>query len=624
MAEGFTMNNHSTDEVRPIKVICIGAGISGIISAIRLPEKIPNLELRLYEKSEDIGGTWLDNHYPGIACDIPAAAYQLSFESNTQWSAYFAPGGEIKAYWDRVCAKWDVYRYVTFNTQVTEARWNEETCKWTVQLKDVKTGQTTHDSGDILISATGILNAWKWPDIPGLFDFKGHIVHTANWDHSYDLKGKKIALVGGGSSGIQILPEIQPIVERCDHYMRGKTWIAYRVPGKEYPGMNPEDLENFKHSEEELEKFRNDPNAYLEFRCAAEDALNSAPDFIWNGSETQKQAEELFEKIMKSRLEKKPEVYEALKPSYPPGCRRLTPGPGYLKAIVEDNVDFISCGIKEVTETGVIDNNGALREVDAIICATGFDYSLKPRIPTYGLGGVTLGEVWDPVPEAYLSMCPAKMPNYFLYLGPNGGPGTGSTIVFLEAVSNYICKAVAKIQREGLSFMVPKQRAITQFGQYVDKYMENVVYGLNCRSWFKRNDVNSRVVYVYPGGSMSALYVLQNPRWEDFDYGHTAETNINMWGWLGNGTTMAQRDGKSTSDYLRNADIPPVPKMQIENEDSTEASGVVAKTNGIKEAEETNDLNGVKSNASGFKDRLSNITALMDVIGNAFLSLKNE
>jgi hypothetical protein len=182
MAEGFKMNNHPTDEIRPIKVICIGAGISGIISAIRLPEKIPDLELRLYEKSEDIGGTWLDNHYPGsksykmrprknfraflisyrniqllvvsyfgpkkekkaeLSCfkDIPAAAYQLSFESNTQWSAYFAPGGEIKAYWDRVCAKWDVYRYVTFNTEVTEARWNEETCKWTVQLKDVKTGQ---------------------------------------------------------------------------------------------------------------------------------------------------------------------------------------------------------------------------------------------------------------------------------------------------------------------------------------------------------------------------------------------------------------------------------------------------------------------------------------------------
>lgn len=199
----------------------------------------------------------------------------------------------------------------------------------------LKQKKTSSDSGDVLISATGILNAWKWPDIPGLFNFKGHIVHTANWDHSYDLKGKKIALIGGGSSGIQILPEIQPIVERCDHYMRGKTWIAYRVPGKEYPGMNPEDLENckytpprlcfyvqtdhiflVKHSKDELEKFRNDPNAYLEFRCAAEDALNSAPDFIWNGSETQKQAEELFDKTMKSRLEKKPEVYEALKPSY--------------------------------------------------------------------------------------------------------------------------------------------------------------------------------------------------------------------------------------------------------------------------------------------------------------------
>lgn len=126
---------------------------------------------------------------------------------------------------------------------------------------------------------------------------------------------------------------------------------------------------------------------------------------------------------------------------------------------------------------------------------------------------------------------------------------------------------------------------------------------------------------VYPGGSISALYAFKNPRWEDFDYGHTAETNCNMWGWLGNGITMAQRDGKTTSDYLRNVDIPPVPKIEIENENDTKANGVVAKTNGTREEE---DLNNVNSNTSGLNHGVSNITALMDVIGNAFLSLKNE
>lgn len=205
--------------------------------------------------------------------------------------------------------------------------------------------QTWSDSGNVLISATGILNNWKWPDIPGLHDFTGHLVHTANWDHSYDLTDKNVALIGGGSSGIQILPEVQPKVAHCDHYMKGKTWIAYREPGKEVPGMNPENLENcefailsffcslnestishfnklirhdfvVKHTKEELDKWAKDPEAYLEFRCAVEDALNSGTDFIINGTELQKQARALFDEKMRTRLAKKPEVYEALIPEF--------------------------------------------------------------------------------------------------------------------------------------------------------------------------------------------------------------------------------------------------------------------------------------------------------------------
>jgi cation diffusion facilitator CzcD-associated flavoprotein CzcO len=205
-----------------------------------------------------------------------------------------------------------------------------------------------------------------------------------------------------------------------------------------------------------LEKWRNDPEAYLEFRCAVEDALNSGTDFVKVGSKLHADAQKLYEGIMQDRLRNKPGVYEALKPNYPAGCRRLTPGPGYLNAIAKENVDYISIPIEKVTETGIMTNDGKLREVDTIICATGFDTSGKPRIPTYGLDGITLAEVYDPTPEAYLSICPARMPNYFIYLGPNGGPGTGSTIIMLEQVADYICKAVSKLQREGLKSMVPK------------------------------------------------------------------------------------------------------------------------------------------------------------------------
>lgn len=291
-----------------------------------------------------------------------------------------------------------------------------------------------------------------------------------------------------------------------------------------------------------------------------EDALNSGTDFVKIDSKLHADTRKLYEETMQERLKNKPEVYEALKPNYPPGCRRLTPGPGYLNAIAKDNVDYISTPIEKVTETGIITNDGKLREVDVIICATGFDTSCKPRIPTYGLDGVSLADVYDPTPEAYLSMCPAKMPNYFVYLGPNGGPGTGSTVIMLEQVADYICQSVSKLQREGLKSMVAKEEAIKQFGQYVDKYMKGVVYGQNCASWFKRGIEDGRVVYVYPGGSMSLIYVLKNPKWEDFEWTRKKENSVNMWAWLGNGIVKAQRDGTTTSHYLRNVDVPPVPK----------------------------------------------------------------
>lgn len=140
-SRNFEFLSRPTDEIPKIKIICIGAGISGILTAIKIPHRLQNFELQIYEKSADLGGTWYENHYPGLACDIPAAAYQLSFESNTQWSAYFAPGSEIQQYWKKVADKYDVYKYMNFNSQITEARWDEESGLWTVQIKDTKTGE---------------------------------------------------------------------------------------------------------------------------------------------------------------------------------------------------------------------------------------------------------------------------------------------------------------------------------------------------------------------------------------------------------------------------------------------------------------------------------------------------
>lgn len=223
----FELPDKAIDDTRPVRVICIGAGFSGVCAAIRLPQRIPNLDLVVYEKNSDVGGTWFENHYPGIMCDIPSAAYQFTFASWSQWTEFYSGGREIEEYLKWVSRRFGVYRYVKMRHRVEGATWREDSATWEVKVTDLATGTTFTDTCDFLLSATGILNAWEWPVIPGLWDFKGRVLHSADWDDSADMRDKRIALIGGGSSGIQILPSLQPVAKNIDHYNRSQMWIAH-------------------------------------------------------------------------------------------------------------------------------------------------------------------------------------------------------------------------------------------------------------------------------------------------------------------------------------------------------------------------------------------------------------
>lgn len=194
------------DDYRPIRVVVIGAGISGILASIRFPQRIPNLSLVVYEKNEDIGGTWFENRYPGCACDIPAHVYQATFSPNTEWSQFYASSQEIHAYWKKVARKYDCMKYIKLRQQVAGAVWDSQESKWTLkvsesahgpsrsnqdntcQIRDLVQNSEYTDKCDVLISATGALNSWNWPDIPGLHNFRGKLLHSAAWDESYDYK----------------------------------------------------------------------------------------------------------------------------------------------------------------------------------------------------------------------------------------------------------------------------------------------------------------------------------------------------------------------------------------------------------------------------------------------------
>jgi hypothetical protein len=261
---------------------------------------------------------------------------------------------------------------------------------------------------------------------------------------------------------------------------------------------------------------------------------------------------------MQTKLAKKPEIYKALLPTWLPGCRRLTPGPGYLEALVEDNVDFITGSIIKVTETGIVTADGKERKVDAIVCATGFDTSHTPRYTTIGRNGMTLAKHWEKYPSAYMSLATPNFPNLFIIGGPNSATGGGSLLIIYESVISYIVKCVQKMQREKLLAMEISLPAEQAWIDFCDGYFPGTVHAQKCRSWYKGGKEDGRVVGLWPGSSNHANRALKHPRWEDWVYRRRDESD-GWLGWLGDGWTEADRKGGDTGSYLDEADVPPIP-----------------------------------------------------------------
>ena len=262
---------------------------------------------------------------------------------------------------------------------------------------------------------------------------------------------------------------------------------------------------------------------------------------------------------MKTKLAKKPEIFDAMVPAWLPGCRRLTPGPGYLEALVEDNVEFITNPIVTITEQGILTADGKERKVDAIVCATGFDTSHTPRYPTIGRNGVTLEDHWKETPTAYMSLATANFPNLFIVGGPNSATGGGSLLIIFESVISYIVQCIQKLQREKLLSMEISPAAEKAWNDYCDAYFPGTVHVSTCRSWYKGGKEDGRVVGLWPGSSNHANRTLKHPRWEDWVYRYR-DPSDGLLGWLGDGWTEADRNGGDTSSYLDEADIPPTPE----------------------------------------------------------------
>ncbi|KAI0948890.1 hypothetical protein AcW1_008635 [Taiwanofungus camphoratus] len=559
-SDQFKLGTFSIDEYKPIRVVIIGTGFSGIVAGIRFPQRMQNVDLTIYEKNIAVGGTWLTNKYPGLACDIPSHCYQYTFEPKTDWSSFYAPGAEIRAYLQSVVDKYKLMRYIKLQHRLVHAQYDEPSGKWQLRVRrplpgtdsgtdgDVEFEEFT-DSADILFTGTGSLSRWKWPEIEGLRDFKGKLFHTADFevgdstwqDAVKSWSDKKVGVIGVGSSALQVVPALQPKVGKIVNYVRGKTWLATPFVSAELAKLMKRDpnVANYTFTEEDKAALE-DPVYYKQFRRELESVLNSNHPGTLRGTKEQMQARAVFKEHMMKKLAKKPWIADHLIPDFPVACRRLTPGPGYLEALCQDNVDFITSHIDRITTTGIATVDGKHEDLDIIICATGYDTSFQLDFPFIGRGGVSLQEKWTPHPTTYLALCTDGFPNWFMALGPNSGVGSGSLLVVIERQVDYAVEAAKKLQRERLKSIEVKKEAVKDFDEYLESYFPNTVYSEKCRSWYKMGNEEGRIVGIWPGSCLHAVRAIAHPRWEDFEYELEDGVKNRMY-WLGDGQTWNEK-----------------------------------------------------------------------------------
>ncbi|KAK5051557.1 hypothetical protein LTR84_003209 [Exophiala bonariae] len=542
-------------------IVCIGAGVSGIALAIELQQKLEDFELCIYEKNSDIGGTWLENRYPGCACDVPAHAYTYTFEPNPEYSQYYVGSSEIHDYLTKVVQKYDIRKYIHFNHKLVSAIWSKTLGVWDLDVEvssqeDVPSTTIIKRSCNILINAGGVLNNWKWPEIPGLHDFRGPLIHSAQWQHDQDLHNKTVAVIGAGSSGVQIIPALQPIAAKLYAFIRSPTWIA---PSRGF--IDPPGEANGKidmvYTDEDKKKFRDDPDYFLQYRKSIESNLNRIIDVFLKDSQRQAGARQVFADTMKARLGADSVLVEKLIPSHSVGCRRLTPGQGFLEALRAPNVEVVTSETERAVADGLITTDGLLLKVDAIVCATGFDTSCRPRFRLVGEDAVDLAELWknsDDV-EAYLALGIPRFPNYFMFIGPNAPISNGTLIPVIERQASYMSSMIRrKYQRQRTKSFSPSVRATALLNQHHQKALQRYVWTDSCKSWYKSGKKEGKVIGPWPGSSLHYFEAIADPKYEDWEYTYwnneadsVGKLGVDgMWQYLGNGSTLAELEDERT------------------------------------------------------------------------------
>ncbi|WP_327090867.1 NAD(P)/FAD-dependent oxidoreductase [Nonomuraea sp. NBC_01738] len=467
------------------KVAIIGAGFGGLCMAIRL-EMAGITSYTVFEKAGNVGGTWRDNSYPGAGCDIPSHLYSYSFEKYASWTRRYPGQPEILGYLEHCADKYDVRRKIRFDTEVVRAAFDGG--GWQVTCKPTTTGTSTAGGAggevteefDVVIAGVGQLNRPHYPDIPGLADFAGTTFHSARWNHAHDLTGRRVAVIGNGSSAAQFIPSVAERAAHLDVYQRTPNWV---IP-KPDAAFGPLTRLAF-HFVPGLQR------AYREWIYRyAEGTLYPALAQGWSTGLLRTRALN----HLKAQVDD-PELRAKLTPGYPPGCKRVVIDSRFYPALTRPNVDVVTDRIVRVTATGVETDQGH-READTIIYGTGFRSTefLSP-IELTGRDGQTLSDQWKQGAEAYLGISVPNFPNLFLLYGPNTNLGHNSIVFMLECQVEHVMNCLPYLWQRGP--MEVSARAMAAWSRQLDAAMGRMVWGDGCQSWYKTAE--GRVTNNWPG-----------------------------------------------------------------------------------------------------------------------------
>ncbi|PJK21531.1 flavin-containing monooxygenase [Mycolicibacterium goodii] len=470
----------------------IGAGPGGLALGIFL-KKAGFRDFTIFDREDGVGGTWRINTYPGLACDVKSHLYSYSFDLNAEWTRLWSEQPEILAYFERCARRHRLEPHLSLNTEVCSAHW--DTDGWVLT-----TSGGDQYRFDVVVSAVGLFTRPLLPDLVEEEPFTGTVMHTSRWDHSIPLAGRKIAVLGTGSTAAQLVPQLAKVADTVYSVQRSPTWI---LPKPDRP-----------YTARERWIFAHVPLAKKIYRTRLWLRSESNISVIEHGSDKTQEFKAVALDMLQATVVDDG-LRERLTPDHPLGCKRLVFSSDFIPALTRPNVEVVSSPARALRSRSLITEDGRELEVDIVACATGYaaaDY--LGQIDVTGEGGLRLREVWRDGAYAYLGMTVPGFPNFFMLYGPNTNVGSNSVIFVLEAQARYVVRALKHLRRRQKTYVAVKPEVMSRFIADIDRWMRGTVWLTRCSSYFRAP--NGRVVTQWPRSARTLWAMTRRFRTADY------------------------------------------------------------------------------------------------------------